>query len=68
MVTAFDGLSEPPNPLSHRPAHTAKQSLNSQQLFRMQTEQPSFNQQINEYIQKLKRSSHNQRNKKFRER
>ena len=52
-------------PQGHRPAHTAKQSLNSQQLSRIETEQLSFDEQINEYIQKCKRSSHNQRKKKF---
>ena len=52
-------------PLNHQHVLKAKQSLNSKQLSRMQIEQPSFDEQINEYIQKHKRSSHNQRKKIF---
>ena len=35
-------------PLNHQHVLKAKQSLNSKQLFRMQMEQPSFDEQINE--------------------
>ena len=52
-------------PLNNQPVPKAKQSLNSKQLSRMQIKQSSFDGQINEYIQKHKRSSHSQRKKKF---
>ena len=52
-------------PLNHQHVLKAKQSLNSKQLSGTQIEQLSFDEQINEYKQKHKRSSHNQRKKIF---
>ena len=52
-------------PLNHQHVLKAKQSLNSKQLSRMQIEQPSFEEQINQYKQKHKRSSYNQCKKIF---